>query len=70
LIGFLVEFGQEGVVGKFLQHQTGMVVLAQQVGQGGLSGTDVAFDRNEMMLHGRATNYAISSAQNVFAFIG
>jgi hypothetical protein len=51
LAGILIEFRQEGVVGKFLQDEAGVVMLRQQVREGCLSRADIAFDGDERILH-------------------
>lgn len=51
LIGVFVEFGQEGIVGKFFQNQSGIEMFAQQIGQRGFAGADVSFYRNKIVFH-------------------
>ena len=51
LFRVFIELGQEGVVGKLLQDQPGIVMLRQQVRQGGLAGADVSFNSNKRILH-------------------
>lgn len=46
-----IKFRQERIVRKFLQHQPRIVMLAQQVGQGGLAGPDISFNGNKIIFH-------------------
>lgn len=58
LRGVLIELGEKGVVGKLLQHQPGIEVLGEQVGEGGLAGAYIPFYGNEIILQAKLVRAA------------
>jgi len=47
-----VKFREKRVVSKFFQYQSRVIMFTQQVGKGGLTGSDIALYGNEVIVHG------------------